>query len=282
MNTHSNSQQAPFGVLLRRWRQRRRLTQMEFADAASSSTRHLSYLETGRAQPSREMVVRLAEHLDIPLRERNLLLLAAGFAPAYPERSFEELSSARQAIEQVIHAHRPYPAFAVDRHWNIVFSNRVLPQLYVDVSAEILRPPVNVIRLMLHPDGMAPRIVNLPEWRRHVITVLRQQIEARAEAGVQALLSEIMDYPSIPSVGGGDVDEGSRRFATPLQIATDSGVISFLNTTTVFGTPTDITLSELALEMLFPANPETVAIVSKLSADNSKSEAGMAEPAKAD
>lgn len=263
--------QVPFGVLLRRWRQRRRMTQMDLAATADSSTRHLSYLETGRAQPSREMVMRLAEYLDVPLRERNLLLLSAGFAPAYEERSFAELASARTAIEQVVLAHKPYPAFAVDRHWNIVLSNRVLPQLYVDVSPELLRPPVNAVRLMLHPRGMAPRIVNFAEWRRHVITVLRQQIEARAEPGVQALLGEIMGYPPAPGGAAVDAGEGARAYATPLRIATDTGILSFLNTVTIFGTPTDVTLSELALEMLFPADPETVAIVSRLSADASES-----------
>ncbi|HLN09179.1 MAG TPA: helix-turn-helix transcriptional regulator [Xanthobacteraceae bacterium] len=268
MSTPRDAQQVPFGVLLRRWRQRRRMTQMDLAAAANSSTRHLSCLETGRAQPSREMVVRLAEYLDMPLRERNLLLLAAGFAPAYQERSFAELASARQAIEQVVQAHKPYPAFAVDRHWNIVLSNRALPQLYVDVSPELLRPPVNAIRLMLHPLGMASRIVNLPAWRWHVISVLRQQFEARAEPGVQALLAEILTYPLPTGRAAVDTEEGARRYATPLRIATEEGVVSFLNTITIFGTPTDVTLSELALEMLFPADAETVAIVRRLSADD--------------
>jgi transcriptional regulator with XRE-family HTH domain len=277
MSTQPNAHQAPFGVLLRRWRQRRRMTQMDLAGTANSSSRHLSYLETGRAKPSREMVLRLAEDLDIPLRERNLLLLSAGFAPAFPERSLAELASARAAIEQVLQAHKPYPAFAVDRHWNIVLSNRALPQLYVDVAAELLRPPVNAIRLMLHPRGMAPRIVNFAEWRWHIITVLRQQSEARADPGVQALLAEIMGYPRAPGSLAVDVDEGAQRFATPLQIATHAGVISFLNTVTIFGTPTDVTLSELALEMLFPADAETVAIVSRLSADeNARGSPGVA------
>ena len=181
--------QQPFGVLLRRWRLRRRMTQMDLASIANSSTRHLSYLETGRAQPSREMVMRLAEDLDIPLRERNLLLLSAGFAPAFQERSLSELASVRKAIEQILEAHKPYPAFAVDRHWNIVLSNGAIPRLYVDVSPELLQPPVNAIRLTLHPSGLAPRIVNFAEWRQHVITMLRQQSEARADSGVQALLS---------------------------------------------------------------------------------------------
>jgi transcriptional regulator with XRE-family HTH domain len=249
-----NAHQLPFGVLLRRWRERRRLTQMDVAAAANSSTRHQSYLETGRAQPSREMVLRLAEELDVPLRERNVLLLAAGFAPAFEERSFSELTAARQAIEQILDAHKPYPAFAVDRHWDIVLSNRAIPQLYVDVAPDLLRPPVNAIRLTLHPRGVAPRIVNLAEWRAHVITLLRQQAEA---------------YPS-PSAGAVvEIGEGSQRYATPLRIATNRGTVSFLNTITIFGTPTDVTLSELALEMLFPADAETVAIVRALAAEES-------------
>ncbi|HWG79815.1 MAG TPA: helix-turn-helix domain-containing protein [Stellaceae bacterium] len=261
-----NAQQPPFGVLLRRWRERRRMTQMDLAAVANSSTRHLSYLETGRAQPSREMVLRLSEELQVPLREQNVLLLAAGFAPAFAERPMSELTAARQAIEQILAAHRPYPAFAVNRHWDIVLSNRALPQLYVDCSAELLRPPVNAVRLTLHPLGLAPRIVNLAEWRGHVIAVLRQQAEATADAGVQTLLAEIMAYPAPGTAAIGDRD-GPQRYATPLQIATERGNISFLNTNTIFGTPTDVTLSELALEMLFPADAETVAIVRAMAAE---------------
>jgi transcriptional regulator with XRE-family HTH domain len=255
----------PFGVLLRRWRQHRRMTQMDFAAAANTSTRHLSYLETGRSQPSREMVMRLAENLDMPLRERNALLLSAGFAPAFQERSLAELTAARQAIEQVLEAHRPYPAFAVDRHWNIVLSNRAIPQLYVDVSPALLRPPVNAVRLTLHPHGMAPRIVNLAEWRLHVIAELRRHIDARPDPGTEALLAEVMAYPSPRSRAAAEAEEGAQRYATPLKIATDAGVVSFLSTTTVFGTPTDVTLSELALEMLFPADARTVTIVNTLT-----------------
>src|SRR6185437_7924144 len=261
-----NAQQPPFGVLLRRWRERRRMTQMDLAAVANSSTRHLSYLETGRAQPSREMVLRLSEELQVPLREQNVLLLAAGFAPAFAERPMSELTAARQAIEQILAAHRPYPAFAVNRHWDIVLSNRALPQLYVDCSAELLRPPVNAVRLTLHPLGLAPRIVNLAEWRGHVVTVLRQQAEATADAGVRALLAEIMAYPA-PGTAAIRESEGPQRYATPLQIATERGNISFLNTNTIFGTPTDVTLSELALEMLFPADAETVAIVRAMAAE---------------
>src|SRR5689334_7353700 len=165
--------QLPFGVLLRRWRERRRMTQADLAYAAESSTRHLSCLETGKAQPSREMIARLAEYLEIPLRDQNTLLLAAGFAPAFQERSLAALEAAKTAIEAILKAHKPYPAFAVDRHWNVVMSNSALPQLYEGCSAELMTPPVNAVRLTLHPAGMGPRIVNYGAWRAHVLSVLR-------------------------------------------------------------------------------------------------------------
>jgi transcriptional regulator with XRE-family HTH domain len=174
--------QLPFGVLLRRWRERRRMTQADLAFAADSSTRHLSCLETGKAQPSREMIARLAEYLEIPLRDQNTLLLAAGFAPAFQERSLAALDAAKAAIDAVLKAHKPYPAFAVDRHWNIVASNSALPQLYEGCSPDLMRAPVNAVRLVLHPAGLGPRIVNYAAWRSHTLTILRQQIDARADA----------------------------------------------------------------------------------------------------
>ena len=255
----------PFGVLLRRWRDRRRMTQEHLAFAASSSTRHLSYLETGRSKPSRDMVVHLAEHLEVPLRDRNVLLLAAGFAPAFQERPLAELEAARRAIDQVLQAHKPYPAFALDRHWNVVSSNSALPQLYEGCSPELLSKPVNAVRLILPPEGVGPRIVNFNEWRTHVAAVLRQQIELRPDPLIQSLLAEIMSYPSPAKDTSPAVSDGAQRYATPLQIATRLGTVSFLSTTTIFGTPTDVTLSELALEMLFPADEETAAIVKSMA-----------------
>ena len=251
----------PFGVLLRRWRQNRRLSQEALALAAGSSTRHLSCLETARSQPSREMILRLAEQLEIPLRDQNALLLAAGFAPAFQERSLAELENARQAIEQILEAHKPYPAFALDRHWNVVASNSALPQLYEGCSPELLRKPINALRLVLHPEGMGPRIVNFIEWRAHTITVLRQQIETRPDPVIAAFLTEVMGYPAPSGQLVLATSDGPQRYATPLQIETRLGTVSFLNTTTVFGTPTEVTLSELALEMLFPADPATIAII---------------------
>src|ERR1700751_1551747 len=257
----------PFGVLLRRWRERRRMTQIDLALAAESSTRHLSCLETGRAQPSREMIARLAENLNIPLRDRNTLLLAAGFAPAFRERAVTELEAAKSAIDRVLQAHLPYPAFAVDRHWNLILSNSALPQLYEGCSAELMRPPVNSVRLLLHPSGMGPRIVNFAAWRAHTLHVLRQQLEARADPVIQGLLSEVAGYPVPAGSEVLDNFDGSQRLATPLRIATRFGTVSFLSTVTVFGTASDVTLSELALEMLFPADSETFEIVRRITAE---------------
>jgi transcriptional regulator with XRE-family HTH domain len=240
------------------------MTQADLALSANSSTRHISFLETGRSAPSRDMVMLLAEHLHVPLRDQNTLLLAAGFAPAFPERSLMELASARVAVEQILQAHKPYPAFAVDRHWNVVLSNSALPQLYEGCSPDLLRKPVNAVRLILHPLGMGPRIENFVEWRAHTVAVLCQQLEASADPTLQSLLAEVMTYP-VPAGGVGlATSDGPQRYATPLQIATRLGTVSFLNTTTVFGTPADVTLSELALEILFPANEQTVAVVKSM------------------
>lgn len=259
------TQTLPFGVLLRRWRQSRRMTQERLALSANSSTRHLSCLETGRALPSRDMILRLAEHLEVPLRDQNTLLLAAGFAPAFQERSLAELANARLAIQQILQAHKPYPAFALDRHWTIISSNSTLPQLYEGCSPDLLREPINAIRLVLHPLGMGPRIVNFVEWRAHTVTVLRQQIETGPDPVIQSLLAEVMNYPAPPGKVALATSDGPQRYATPLQIATALGTVSFLSTTTIFGTPTDVTLSELALEMLFPADEATVGIVKSMA-----------------
>jgi transcriptional regulator with XRE-family HTH domain len=257
-----------FGVLLRRWRERRRLTQTDLALAANSSTRHLSCLETGKAQPSRAIINRLAELLDVPLRDRNALLLAAGFAPAFRETAIDGLDAAKAAMDRVLQAHKPYPAFAVDRHWNVVLSNGALPELYEGCAELLLQPPVNAMRLMLHPDGMGPRIVNYAAWRAYSVGVLRQQVEARADPKLRSLLAEVAAYP-VPRDQADDEAgfEASERLATPLRVATRLGTLSFLSTVTVFGTASDITLAELALEMLFPADDRTVAIVDAMEAE---------------
>jgi transcriptional regulator with XRE-family HTH domain len=252
-------------VLLRRWRVHRRLTQADLALAADSSTRHLSCLETGRAQPSREIIHRLAELLDIPLRERNGLLLAAGYAPAFQESAVDGLEAAKAAMDRVLQAHRPYPAFAVDRRWNVVLSNGALPQLYEGCAERLLEPPVNAMRLILHPAGMAPRILNYAAWRAYSVSVLRHQVEASVDPVLQSLAAEIAAYPDPSGAAAPASFEGSDRLATPLRVATRLGVMSFLNTVTVFGTANDVTLAELALEMLFPADDETVAIAEHMA-----------------
>ncbi len=259
--------QLPFGVLLRRWRERRRTTQADLAFAAESSTRHLSCLETGKSQPSRDMIARLAERLAIPLRDQNTLLLAAGFAPAFQERSLADLEGAKAAIDSVLKAHKPYPAFAVDRHWNVVMSNSALPQLYEGCSADLLRPPANAVRLILHPDGMGPRIVNYAAWRAHAVSLLRHEADARADPVIRDLLAEVAAYPAPPNCEAHGGFEASERLATPLRVAARFGVMSFLSTVTVFGTPNDVTLSELALEMLFPADDPTAEIAKAMVAE---------------
>jgi transcriptional regulator with XRE-family HTH domain len=191
-----NSTQA-IGDHLKAWRQRRRLSQLDLAADAEISTRHLSFLETGRARPSRDMVLRLAERLEVPLRERNTLLVAAGFAPVFPQRALDHpsLQAARQAVELVLAGHEPYPALAVDRHWTLVSANKAVAPLLAGVDAALLKAPVNVLRLSLHPKGLARRIANLAEWRAHLLARLRQQIEATADETLTALLEELRLFP---------------------------------------------------------------------------------------
>ena len=254
------------GSLLREWRQRRRLSQLELALDAEVSTRHLSCVETGRAQPSREMVMRLAARLEVPLRERNRLLTAAGFAPMYGERRLDDpaLHAAREAVDQVLRGHEPYPALAVDRHWNLVSYNRAVPPLLAGVSAELLVPPVNVMQLSLHPQGLAPRILNLAQWREHAFARLRQQIAACADPQLEALLESLQRYPA-PVRRAAPIEAA---MVVPLQIESPAGVLSLIGTTTVFGTPVDVTLSELALETFFPADETTATALRSLYAQH--------------
>ncbi|HEX5085812.1 MAG TPA: helix-turn-helix transcriptional regulator [Blastocatellia bacterium] len=248
------------GSLLRKWRERRRLSQLDLATDAEISTRHLSFLETGRSQPSREMVLRLAEQLDVPMRERNTLLLAAGYAPAYPERSFEDpaLQSARKAVDLVLAGHEPYPAIAIDRHWTLIAYNKAIPPLMAGADPALLQPPINVLRLSLHPEGVSPRIANLAQWRSHLLARLRRQIELTADPILEELLKELSGYP-VPGAGEGGENEDYAGVVVPFQFVTEQGVLSFISTTTIFGTPVDITLSELAVESFFPADAATAA-----------------------
>ena len=252
------------GEHLREWRARRRMSQLELALDADISTRHLSFLETGRAQPSRDMVLHLAERLDVPLRERNVFLAAAGYAPIFGERSLDDpaLAAARAAIDLVLAAHEPYPAIAVDRHWNLVSANLAVQLLLRGVARELMQPPVNVLRLALHPDGLAPRMENLAEWRAHLLARLRRQIELSADGKLIELMRELERYPA-PHGGNRHAtdDRTAADVVLPLQLKTEYGVVSLFGTVTVFGTPIDVTVAELALECFYPADPETAEIL---------------------
>ena len=245
--------------MLRQWRQRRRMSQLDVAVEAEISSKHLSFLETGRARPSREMVLHLAELLNVPLRERNSLLMAAGFAPMFQERALSDpaLQLAREAVELVLKGHEPYPAIAVDRRWDLLAANDAAMSFLVGIDPTLLQPPINVLRVSLHPNGLAPRIVNLGQWREHVLSRLHRQIETYGEEGLRELLAELSAYPA-PAPSPEPLPNGA-PFIVPFRLATDAGVLSFISTITVFGTPVDVTLSELALESFFPADAATAA-----------------------
>lgn len=261
-----NIQHRPVGEHLKAWRQRRRKSQLDLACQADISTRHLSFVETGRALPSREMILHLAEELEVPMRERNLLLVAAGYAPMFPERKLDDpaMQAARAAIDLMLEGQKPYPAFAIDRHWQIVASNRVLQVLYEGVAEYLLEPPVNAMRLTLHPDGMAPNIANIAEWREHMIVRLKQQVEITADPVLIELLREVSEYPA-PDEPVHMRPPADPPIIMPFQMKTSAGLFSFFTTTMVFGSPVDITLSELAIECCFAADAETDMLVRRLS-----------------
>lgn len=256
---------ASFGAMLRTWRSARRLSQLELAAAAGVSSRHLSFIETGRARPSREMVVHLAEQLDVPLRERNSLLTAAGFAPLYRETELTapEMAQARAAIELILQRH-PYPAIAVDRRWDLVDANAQALALVEGIDPSLLDPPLNVYRVSVHPNGLRDRLENFDEYADHLLSRLQHQVAVSADADLVELLDEIRslvgrDHPRVhvpPS-----------QVLLPMRLRVGDRVLSFMSTISVFGTPVDITLAELAIEMFFPADAETAAYLSAHGAD---------------
>jgi len=248
------------GLLLRDWRRRRRLSQLDLALEAGVSTRHLSFVETGRARPSPEMVVHLAEQLEVPLRDRNRLLLAAGYAPAYRERALDEpeLEPVREALERVLAAHEPYPAVVVDRGWHLVAANASITALLEGVAPELLAPPANVLRISLHPDGLAPRIVNLGEWRAHLLERLGRQAVLSGDPVVAELFDEVSSYPGPPPeppAHPGDI-------VVSLRLRAGERELRFFSTIATFGTAVDITVAELAIESFFPADAQTAAYLS--------------------
>jgi transcriptional regulator with XRE-family HTH domain len=255
---------SPVGQIVREWRRRRRLSQLDLALTSDISTRHLSFVETGRSQPSREMVLRLAERLEVPLRQRNELLLAAGYAPAFLERPIDDpaLTAARAAMERLLDAHEPYPALAIDRHWNLVAANRAVASLFECVSPALRQPPVNVLRNSLHPDGLASKIGNLHEWRAHLISRLRRQIDQRGDPVLVDLLGELRGYATGADAPASERDEAP---VVPLRLILPMGTLNLISTTMVFGTPLDVTLSELALESFFPAEAATAALLRRLA-----------------
>ncbi len=251
------------GTMLRDWRQRRRLSQLDLALEAGVSTRHLSFVETGRSKPSADMVLHLADRLEVPLRERNRLLLAAGYAPEFTSRSLDdpELAPIRDALGHVLAGHEPYPAIAVDRGWNLVASNGALGPLLEGAADELLQPPVNCMRLALHPDGLAPRILNLGEWRGHLLHRLERQATLTADPALRELLDELGSYPAPADDGDATAPAGDVMVRLRLSTA-DGGELSFFSTVTTFGTAVDITVSELSIEAFFPADAETAEALS--------------------
>ncbi len=248
------------GAQLRQWRQRRRISQFDLAGEADISSRHLSFIETGRSKPSRATVMRLADSLDLPLRNRNALLRAAGFAAVYPERSFDDpsLATARETVQRILDCQMPFPSLAVDRHWTLLASNAAVTALLEGVAPELLQPPVNVLRLSLHPDGLGRRIVNLAQWKRHLIERLRRQVEQSGDPVLEAMIDELLAFPAPASSAP---PEPVSDIVVPLILDTPDGRLSFLSTTTVFGTPIEVTMSEIAIESFLPADARTTAIL---------------------
>jgi transcriptional regulator with XRE-family HTH domain len=251
----------PVGEMLREWRERRRLSQLDLSIQADISTRHLSFVETGRSRPTPDMIIRLTEQLDVPLRERNTLLLAGGYAPAYPHHGLDEpeLESVAAALRQVLAGHEPYPAVVVNRWWEMVASNQAVALLTTECTAELLAPPVNVLRLSLHPDGMAPRIVNLAQWRAHLLGQLQRRAQAMGDRRLQELHDELAAYP-----GGQDPAPPATSVVLPLRFRYEDHELSFFSISAVVGTATDVTVEELAIEAFYPADAETGAVLRAL------------------
>jgi transcriptional regulator with XRE-family HTH domain len=257
---------ATVGDLLRRWRRLRRLSQLDLALAADVSARHLSFVETGRSRPSRDLLLRLAETLEVPVRQRNALLLAAGLAPAHPERGLDDraMAPARAALQALLTGYQPYPALAVDRSWTMVAANDAVGILTAGADPELLRPPVNVLRLSLHPDGLAPAIVNLPRWRGHVLDRLHRDATLTGSDDLLELHRELAALPGGLERGGRDERDD---IAVPLVLRTDHGVLRLLSTVTTFGTALEVTLAELSIEGFVPADEETASLLRALSLD---------------
>jgi transcriptional regulator with XRE-family HTH domain len=249
------------GDLLRAWRQQRRMSQLDLAVTSQVSARHVSFVETGRSRPSRELLLHLAEHLDVPLRDRNTLLMAAGYAPTYPETPLDadEMAPVRGALDKILTSHRPFPAVVVDRHWNLVSANQPARALLTEgVAPDLLGPRPNALRVSLHPQGLAPRIVNLGEYSAHVIERLDRQAAASADPELLSLRDEVLRYPGVSPGHPAGSDTASRLFV-PLVLRSGDDRLTFFSTIATFGTAHDITVAELAIEAFFPADDHTAA-----------------------
>lgn len=249
----------PVGHLLRQWRKRRRLSQLELSVRAEISTRHLSFVETGRSQPTPEMILRLTEHLDVPLRERNQLLLAGGYAPAYPQHGLDtpELASVREALSLVLTGHEPFPALVINRWWELQDANASVALIIEGCAPQLLEPPINVLRLSLHPDGMATRIVNLAQWRAHLLEQLRRRVEVTGDPKLTELEEELRDYPDGSHASEPATSVRLDTVVLPLRLCHSSGELSFFSITAAVGTAADVTVEELMIESFYPADLAT-------------------------
>ncbi|MEV7288889.1 helix-turn-helix transcriptional regulator [Streptomyces sp. NPDC093252] len=257
------------GPLLRAWREERRVSQLELSLRADSSARHISFIETGRSRPSEEMVLRLAEHLDVPMRERNALLLAAGYAPRFPETPLDDpaMGPLREGIERLIQGFEPYPALVVDAHYTVVAANRGIAMILDGLPEHLLTPPVNAVRITLHPEGLAPRIRNLAEWRGHLLHQMRGQIALRRSPELRKLYEEVAAYP-VPDAPAYHPEERAPvpYIALPMVLEHAGHTLSFVSSISTFNTPMDVTVAELAIETLLPADPATVKYLHSLMA----------------
>ncbi|NGN67362.1 XRE family transcriptional regulator [Streptomyces sp. A7024] len=260
--TAGDSDGNPIGPMLRGWRERRGLSQLELALRAESSARHLSFIETGRSSPSRAMVLRLAEHLDVPVRERNTLLVAAGYAPEYRETPLDDpaMAPVRESVERLLAAHEPYPALVVDGAYNVVAANNGILMLLDGIPEHLLQPPLNAMRLTLHPEGLARHIRNLREWRAHLIAQMDRQLSLARSPALKAVYDEVVAYPVADGgedVGGPGAPADGVPLALPLRVEVEGQLLTFVSTIATFNTPVDITVSELAMETLLPADSAT-------------------------
>jgi transcriptional regulator with XRE-family HTH domain len=260
--------QEPVGELVRHWRERRHRSQLGLALAAGVSARHLSFIETGRANPSRDMIERLCDELDVPLRERNTFYLNAGFAPIYPERPLADLGVVRAAVEAVLRGHQPNPAMAINVRWDLLATNQAMQTILSGLDEQFLEPPVNVLRAMLHPDGMARRVRNYTQWRAATLRRVRRQLERSAAAGLGELLAELEAYPAPPAQDEAD-SVPVNDLVMPTVLMTDYGDLSLHHALTVFGAPRDVTLDEIAIETFFPADDDSAKLLRLLTDGNS-------------